>query len=226
MSHYSPIFSCGVQANVPIELEALYQRSRIQVTDEDKILGVRLLTAVYDELIDTCFLQILNDLGGGKSVSKELSDAHRTIGEVKEKAQHYLLWMAGFISNKRLAPVIAHFYAMLHQDEDGQPVVVFPLSNDLGAEISRVVADLSDGHAENFNDASALIIRIFEESMIPLAIVPKNLMKFNFVVDKTLNGIISLVQILIKRMLHKLSPKIQSKNYPKIAAHLQTFLMV
>ena len=62
--------------------------------------------------------------------------------------------------------------------------------------------------------------------MIPLAIVPKNLMKFNFVVDKTLNGIISLVQILIKRMLHKLSPKIQSKNYPKIAAHLQTFLMV
>jgi hypothetical protein len=51
-------------------------------------------------------------------------------------------------------------------------------------------------------------------------------MKFNFVVDKTLNGVIALVEMLLKRMLHKLSPKIPREIYPQIAAHLQTFLIV
>ncbi len=226
MSHRFPIFSCVVPANVPIELEALYQRTRIQVTDEDKIVGVKLLTAVYFDLLDTTFVNILEDLGGGGNTSKELSDAHRTIHDVKEKAQQYLLWIVGFIANKRLAPVIAHFHALLQQDDQGQPAVIFPLSNDLAAEISRVVSDLADGRAENFNQGSELIIRVIEASMMPLAIVPKNLMKFNFMVDKTLSGFIALVQVLIKRMLHKLSPKIEADHYPKIATHLQSFLMV
>jgi hypothetical protein len=226
MRNGSGTFSCVVPAHIPIELEVLYQRSRTQVTDEDKILGVTLLTAVYFQLLDTTFVNILDALGKGVSPSKELADAHRTINDVKEKAQHYLLWIVKFIANKRFVPVIAHFYTLLQQNDEGQPSVVFPLSNDLTADIKRVVADLAESRAENFDQGSELIIRVVEASMMPLAIVPKNLMKFNFMVDKTLSGIISLSQILIKRMLNKLSPKIETQSYPQIATHLQTFLKV
>jgi hypothetical protein len=163
---------------------------------------------------------------GSSTHSKELSDAHKTIDEVKNKARHYLHWIAGYLANDRIPPVIAHFHAMTQQDDDGRAYMAFKLSDGLAAEIKRVVAILADGHADNFDDGSALIIKVIEEAMVPLAIEPKNLMKFNFVVDKTLNGVIALVEMLLKRMLHKLSPKIPREIYPQIAAHLQTFLIV
>jgi hypothetical protein len=225
MSIGPPMFACRLQARIPVELEALYHRSRIEMTDEDKLLGIELLTEAYFDLIDTCFVRILDQLGSA-SHSKELSEAHRTIDEVKDKARHYLRWMAGFIANKRLPPVIAHFHAMIQQGEDGQPFMAFPLSNLLAAEVTRVVAILADGRAENFDEGSELIIHVMDEAMGPLAIEPKNLMKFNFVVDKTLNGVISLVQMLLKRMLHKLSPKIPTETHPAIATHLKSFLIV
>ena len=220
-----PMFACTLQARIPVELEALYQTSRTQISDADKLLGIELLTDAYFDLIDICFVRILDKIGS-ESHSKELSDALRTIDEVKEKARHYLRWIATYIANKRLPPVIAHFYAMMQQDEQGQPYLAFRLSDTLAADVKRVVALLTDGHAENFDEGSKLIIKVIEEAMIPLAIEPKSLMKFNFVVDKTLNGVISLVEMLLKRMLNKLSPKIPRDIYPEIAAHLQTFLIV
>jgi hypothetical protein len=220
-----PMLACTLQARIPVELEALYQRSRTDVSDADKFLGIELLTDAYFDLIDTCFVRIIEKIGSSTH-SKELSDAHKTIDEVKNKARHYLHWIAGYLANDRIPPVIAHFHAMTQQDDDGRAYMAFKLSDGLAAEIKRVVAILADGHADNFDDGSALIIKVIEEAMVPLAIEPKNLMKFNFVVDKTLNGVIALVEMLLKRMLHKLSPKIPREIYPEIAAHLQTFLIV
>lgn len=71
-----------------------------------------------------------------------------------------------------------------------------------------------------------LIIMVIDETMEPLSIEPKNLMKFNFVVNKTLDGIISLVKVLFKRMLRKLAPKLPPVMFPQIAAHLESFLIV
>jgi len=226
MSINPPMFACTLQARIPVELEVLYQTSRTRISDDDKYLGIDLLTEAYLDLIDICFVRILESIGSASGHSKELSEAHRAIEEMRDKAKYYLRWIAGYIANERLPPVIAHFYQMLQQDDDGQPYMAFQLSDGLAAEIKRVVAILADSDTENFDAGSALIMRVIEEAMVPLAIEPKNLMKFNFFVDKTLGGVIALVQVLIKRMLHKLSPKIPREVYPQIAAHLQTFLIV
>lgn len=226
MSISPPMFACTLQARIPVELEVLYQTSRTHVSDDDKYLGIELLTETYLDLIDICFVRILESIAISSGHSKELSEANRTIEEMRDKARHYLRWIASYIANDRLPPVIEHFYKMLQQDDEGQPYMAFKLSDGLAAEIQRMVAIFADGRAENFDEGSELVIRVIEEAMVPLAIEPKNLMKFNFFVDKTLGGVISLVEILIKRMLNKLSPKIPREVYPQIAAHLQTFLIV
>jgi hypothetical protein len=225
MSIRAPMFACTLQARIPVELEALYQSSRLQISDADKLAGIELLADAYFDLIDTCFVRILDKIGQDGH-SKELSEAHQTIAEVKEKALHYLRWISSYIANKRLPPVIAHFYDMVQQDDQGQPYLAFQLSDSLAADVKRVVALLAQGHAENFDEGAKLITKVIEESMSPLAMTPKNLMKFNFVVDKTLSGVIALVEMLLKRMLNKLSPKIPRQIYPEIAAHLQSFLIV
>ena len=226
MNISSPMFACTLQARIPVELEALYQTSRTHISDDDKYLGIELLTEAYLDLIDICFVRILESIGNSTGHSKELQDANRAIDEMRDKARHYLRWIASYIANERLPPVIAHFYAMTQQDGEGRPYLAFKLSDRLATQIRHVVAILADGRAENFDEGSELIMKVIEEALVPLAIEPKNLMKFNFFVDKTLGGVISLVEILINRMLHKLSPKIPREVYPQIAAHLQTFLIV
>lgn len=228
MSISPPIFACTLQQRIPVELEALYHTTRSKVTDADKKLGVELLAEAYCDVIDICFVRLLNDLNNSENPSKELLEAHSVLEDIKEKTRHYVRWSAAFISNDRLSPVIAHFYSMIHKQGVGrdEPFMAFNLSPSLGAEIARVVPTLKNGNAQNFDEGIELIIKVIEESMIPLSIEPKNLMKFNFIVNKTLDGIIALVNTLFKRMLRKLAPKLSVEMLPKVGTHLETFLIV
>lgn len=227
MSINPPAFACTLQERIPIELEVLYQATRTHVSDQDKLIGVELLAEAYCDLLDICFVQIIEDLNRTHP-SPELLEARRVLDDIQEKIRHYVRWTAGFIANDRIPPVIAHFYAMTYQQGLGrdQPFMGFNLSPALGAEIVRVVSALKDGSAQDFADGIELIIQVIDETMGPLAIEPKNLIKFNFVVNKTLDGIIALVKVLFKRMLRKLAPKLPPTMFPQIAAHLESFLIV
>lgn len=227
MSISPPVFACTLQERIPVELEALYHTTRTHVSDADMLHGVELLAEVYCDLLDTCFVRILDDLNR-TNPSPELIDARRVLDDIKEKTRHYVRWTAGFIANERIPPVIAHFYDMTHKQGLGrdQPFMGFNLSPKLAAEIARVVPTLKDGSAKNFDEGMELIILVIDETMGPLSLEPKSLMKFNFVVNKTLDGIISVVKVLFKRMLRKLSPKLPPEMFPQIAAHLETFLIV
>ena len=227
MNISSPAFACTLQARIPVEIEVLYQATRTQVSDADKLSGVELLAEAYIDLLDICFVRIIDELNR-TNPSPELLEAGRVLDEIKEKTRHYVRWTAGFIANNRIPPVIAHFYNMIYQQGLGrdQPFMAFNLSPALAAEITRVVSALKDGSAKDFTDGIELIIMVIDETMGPLAIEPKNLMKFNFVVNKTLDGIISVVKVLFKRMLRKLAPKLPPAMFPQIAAHLETFLVV
>ena len=228
MSIAPPFFASALQARIPLELEVLYQSSRTEVSDADKLLGIELLIEAYCDLIDTCFVGLINEIQRHHD-SKDLNEAHRILDEIKDKARHYLRWIAAFIAKDRLPPVIKHFYQLMHQlDINGskQPFMAFNLTPSLAAEIKQVVAALEDGSAADFNDAIEMLIRVIDEALIPLVIEPKNLMKFNFIVNKTLDGVIALVRALFKRMLRKLAPKLPQQLYPQIASHLKTFLIV
>ncbi len=227
MSISPPFFASALQARIPVELEVLYQSSRTHVSDADKLLGIELLIEAYCDLVDTCFVGLINEIQRTHE-SKDLTEAHRILDEIKDKARHYLRWIATFIAKDRLPPVIEHFYRLMHTLDIGgtKPFMAFNLSPTTAVEIKRVVTTLEAGTATDFNDAIEMLILVIEEVMVPLVIEPKELMKFNFVVNKTLDGVIALVRVLFKRMLRKLAPKLPQTLYPQIAAHLKTFLIV
>ena len=228
MSLKRPFIASPLQAHVPEALEGLYQRSRAQLSDADKKMGITLLTEVYCDLIDACFTHLLDDINRTHA-SKVLIEAQAVAEDIKDKARHYLGWVAGFLANERLPPVIAHFHGMMHQLDLGdgmKPYMAFNLSARLAADAQRVLASLHDGSATSIDEGIELLIEAVEEAIVPLAIQPKDLMKFNFIVDKTLNGVIALVRTLFKRMLRKLAPHLPRELYSRVAAHLETFLIV
>lgn len=228
MSLCKPYIASPLQARIPAELEGLYQRSRVGMTDADKQLGAALLTDAYCDLIDVCFTHLLDDISRSHG-SRVLSEAHATAEDIKHKARHYVGWVVGFLANERLPPVIAHFHAMVHELDLGQgmkPYMAFSVSPRLAADARRVLATLHDGSATSIDEGMELLIEAVEEAMGPLVTIPKDLMKFNFIVNKTLDGVIALVRGLFKRMLRRLAPHLPPELYPRVAAHLETFLVV
>jgi hypothetical protein len=51
------------------------------------------------------------------------------------------------------------------------------------------------------------------------------MMGFNFVISKTINGVINVLHTLFKHTLRKLPPHIKVESCPNIAAHFEKFLI-
>ncbi len=69
------------------------------------------------------------------------------------------------------------------------------------------------------------LIETIETALVPLIYTPKDLMGFNFVISKTINGVINVLHTLFKHTLRKLPPHLRVESYPGIAAHFETFLI-
>jgi hypothetical protein len=228
MTATPPYIASPLQDHIPAALAGLVERSRQRLTDADKLLGVELLTEAYCDLIDATFTRLLHDINSGHD-SKVLREAHAVAEDIKAKARHYLRWVVSFLANDRLAPVIAHFNSLVRELDLGhgpRHYMVLDISATLASDGKRVLASLHSGSAANIDEGIELLIQAVEEAIIPLVVTPKDLMKFNFIVNKTLDGVIALVRGLFKRMLRKLAPHLPNALYPQVAAHLETFLIV
>ncbi len=223
-----PYFANILQCHIPIALERLYWRTRTHVTDADKILGLELLIEANCDMIDTGLLALLDELSR-TNPSLNFGDTHLRVDEVKAKVRHYIRWASRYIANDRLPPVIAHYYALMHQLNLGsgtKPYLAFNISAEFSADLQRVLSTLADGSTRDLEEVIRLLVRALEETMRPLLIEPKDLMKFNVVVDKTLNGVLMVVIALYKRMLRKTIPKLPQELYPQVAKHLGKFLVI
>jgi len=226
MSLNPPFFATTLDPRIPTELELLYQRTRVNVTDDDKMTGIQLLIDALCELIDTCFGQIFDEMGRIHP-SKELTEAHAVIEDIKGKARHYIAWVGTFIANKRLPPVIAHYYSMTHPMDLGhgpQLYMAFNVDPAFAAELKQALAKMMDGTLHDIHEVVDLLVRVMDVTLEPLLLKPINLMGFNFVINKTLDGVIGVVRILNRRMLRKLAPSIPRDLYPTVAKHLSQFL--
>lgn len=119
--------------------------------------------------------------------------------------------------------------ALVHKIDLGSGAcahAVLPVSAPLAVRADSVLATLRDGTAKDLNEGIRLLTTIVDELMIPLAIQPKNLLDFNFLVSKPLDGAIGLVRTLIHRMLARFGDQLTPELYPLVASHLERFLIL
>lgn len=224
----TPFIAAPLRPHIPIELAALTERSRRRLTDADKKTGARLLADAYCDLLDHCLIDLLRDIQRTHP-SPAMDDALRATDDVKAKIHHYLGWVAGFLSSERLVPVIGHFNGLVHElDLHGhhRHFTAFAISTGLADDGTRVLAILREGRTSNLDEGMELLIATIEEALQPLVLQPKQLMRFNFVVDKTLDGVIALVLTLFRRTLRRLGPQLPQELHPRVALHLERFLIV
>lgn len=223
-----PFIAAPLQPHVPEALALLVRRSSGKMTERDKKLGIDLLIDTYCGVIDHLLLDLIDEIGR-RYDSRQIADARRLTEEVKHKARHYIGWAGGLISAQRLPPVIAHFNGLVHEFEGKQVSghhVLMPVSIQVAQRSDAILVSLKDGTAKDLAEGIALLSRIVEDLMIPLAIAPKNLLQFNFMVSKPLDGAIALIRSLIIRALAKFGSQIHKDLYPLIGTHLEQFLVL
>ncbi|MGH8491598.1 MAG: hypothetical protein ACRERR_00605 [Moraxellaceae bacterium] len=229
MTLQAPFVAAPLRPHIPVELAALTARARNgRLTEADKKTGALLLADTLCDLLDFCFTDLMKELQR-EHPSRSIEMGLATSENIKEKIHHYLGWIVTFLSSERLVPVIEHYNSLVHEMTlHGQPqtVVAFPISAALAAEASRVLGELRSGEAKNADEGMTLLIHAIEILLEPAILIPKDLMKFNFLVNKTLDGVISVVMALFKRELRKLGPQLPRTHYPQVAQHLERFLIV
>lgn len=229
MKFKPPYIAVPLRPHIADGLAMLTERSRSgRLTEDDKKLGAQLLADAYCDVLDHVFVEMLYEINR-QHPSHVLKEAIATADEIKEKIHSSLGWVIGFFSSERIIPVINHFNEMTHAlDREGsrQHYTYFPISDHLAASSQRVLGQLADGSARDLNEGVELLIEVTEVALERLVQEPKRLMKFNFVVNKSLDGVISLLVSLFKRMLRKLGHQVPRDMYPRVSAHLGSFLVV
>lgn len=221
-----------VATPVPLELhqQFLTLSQRLQSGDREplaKAAGV-LISDVACDVIETVFGGMLDQMAAA-SGKAHYQDSHAAISEVKTVLRKYLPWATGFFDNQRLAPVAKHFESLMHEykDEQGQDhtFVTFVLSPELAHKSRQSLATLRAGQAKDGREAVEVLIEVIEAALEPLLYTPKRLLKFNFVADKTLNGVIAVTNALAFRQLRKLGENLPPPLFAPVADHLEQFLM-
>lgn len=224
---HKPYVRTPLAAHIPAELAALAQRANGRLTDQDKARGIDLLVDAYCDIIDTTLITLLDEIGKHYDV-KALQDARRIADDVKDKARHYVGWAGGRIATRRLPPVIRHFQTLVHPSAADAPhshQLQMPISPALAQRGGDIIVTLQEGTATDLDEGIALLNRIVEELMVPLATEPKNLLNFNFVISRPLDGAIAMIRALIQRMLARFGQQITPPLYPLVGNHLSSFLI-
>jgi hypothetical protein len=84
---------------------------------------------------------------------------------------------------------------------------------------------MKDGTRTDAAEGIELLIEFLEVSVDPVVREPMELMRFNFVVTKTLNGVLHLALGHVRKMLRKLPPVLPPELLPLLARHMETFLV-
>lgn len=187
----------------------------------------QVMSDVGCQLIDVVFGDLVQQFLHVKALPA-FRESLTAIDEVKAVLRKYLPWAISFFSNERLAPVAKHYASLLQSRQvDGtvQPCLVFALPAPVAQLAVKSLEDLEQRRVKTAADAIEGLIQVIDVSLEVLLKQPKTLLKFNFVVDKTLNGVINMTTSMSYKNLRKLGQQLDPSLFDPLTNHLRTFLI-
>lgn len=182
-------------------------------------VGCQLIDVVFGDLVQQ-FLQV--------SAAPAFRESLVAIEDVKAVLHKYLPWAISFFGNERLAPVAKHYDSLIQSRQtDGvaQPFLVFELPDAVAQLALQSLTDLEQRRVKTAADAIEGLIQVIDVSLEVLLKQPKTLLKFNFVVDKTLNGVINMTTAMSYKNLRKLGQQLDPSLFDPLTQHLRQFLI-
>lgn len=169
--------------------------------------------------------EVIEQLFGEMSRSKHALDheSEKTIQQVTDTMQKYMPWSVSFFGNERLTPMVNYLAEMMEQ-QAGQAVLTYPVDSILIKETLGNIEQIKQGNSAYIDPAFKGFVQIIDQGVSCLIRDPKKMLKFNLVVDKTLNGVIQLTTQLGYKRLEKMGKQFDLESAEIYLNHFLGFL--
>ena len=181
----------------------LLQGSKVSQADA---LG-KVLSEMSCEVIDQVFMVLLQE----NQQYSQTGESEKVIQQILEAIRKYMPWSISFFGNDRLIPLV-EYLSKTFQMEEGNIYMTYPVEDELVQQVKVSSQKLAEGNINEIPKALKQLTEVIDLGVTHLLREPKKCLKFNFVVDKTLNGVIHMTTHLGYKRLEKLGTQIDSKS--------------
>ena len=174
------------------------------------------LAEISCEVVDQVFGPMSRDL-------KDDPESEKVLGQIQDAVKKYMPWSVSFLSNARLQPMVNYLAEMIAIDQ-GQHMLCYDVDNVIVKETLGCLEHIRAGNYAYIQPAFKALTQIVDQGVTRLVREPQKMLKFNFVVDKTLNGVINFTTQLGYRRLEKLANEFDVETTEKYFRHFFAFM--
>ena len=200
----------AVFLNIHADTYARFAHIRAQLLQGSKESQANALGNVLSEMACEVIEQVFMVLLQENQHHSQTGESEKVIQQILEAIRKYMLWSVSFFGNDRLVPVVEYLSKTI-QLEDEKVYMTYPIEQQLAQQVKSSSQKLAGGDRHETVNALKLLTDVIDVGVTHLIREPKKCLKFNFVVDKTLNGVINMTTHLGYKRLEKLGTQLDQQ---------------
>jgi hypothetical protein len=202
--------STAVFLNIHADTYARFAHIRAQLLQGSKESQANALGNVLSEMACEVIEQVFMVLLQENQHHSQTGESEKVIQQILEAIRKYMPWSVSFFGNDRLVPVVEYLSKTI-QLEDEKVYMTYPIEQQLAQQVKSSSHKLAGGDRHETVNALKLLTDVIDVGVTHLIREPKKCLKFNFVVDKTLNGVINMTTHLGYKRLEKLGTQLDQQ---------------
>ena len=200
----------AVFLNIHADTYARFAHIRAQLLQGSKESQANALGNVLSEMACEVIEQVFMVLLQENQHHSQTDESEKVIQQILEAIRKYMPWSVSFFGNDRLVPVVEYLSKTI-QLEDEKVYMTYPIEQQLAQQVKSSSHKLAGGDRHETVNALKLLTDVIDVGVTHLIREPKKCLKFNFVVDKTLNGVINMTTHLGYKRLEKLGTQLDQQ---------------
>lgn len=174
---------------------------------QSKVLG-DVLSDLSCEIIEQVFSVLLKDEQDNSTMTqKQRYESEKVLQQILDTFRKYMPWSVSFFGNERLLPLVDYMTSLMKEREQ-DVYITYPITPQLVQQAQTLTEQIREGNMQSVEKAFQTLIQIVDLGVTSLVREPKKRLKFNLVVDKTLNGVINMTTHLGYKRLEKLGTQV------------------
>ena len=202
--------STAVFLNIHADTYARFAHIRAQLLQGHKESQANALGDVLSEMACEVIEQVFMVLLQENQHHSQTGESEKVIQQILEAIRKYMPWSVSFFGNDRLLPLVEYLSKSI-QLEDEKVYMTYPIEQQLAQQVKTSSQKLAGGDRHETVNALKLLTDVIDVGVTHLIREPKKCLKFNFVVDKTLNGVINMTTHLGYKRLEKLGTQLDQQ---------------
>ncbi|WP_333663390.1 hypothetical protein [Acinetobacter sp.] len=200
----------AVFLNIHADTYARFAHIRAQLLQGSKESQANALGNVLSEMACEVIEQVFMVLLQENQHYSQTGESEKVIQQILEAIRKYMPWSVSFFGNERLVSLVEYLSKTI-QLENEKVYMTYPIEQQLAQQVKSSSQKLAGGDRHETVNALKLLTDVIDVGVTHLIREPKKCLKFNFVVDKTLNGVINMTTHLGYKRLEKLGTQLDEQ---------------